>query len=308
MALDHNQLTGKIPAELGQLSQLRNLFLANNQLTGKIPAELGQLSNLELFSFRGNRLTGPVPSALSHLPEGPVEEFVLDFAHFANGASLTSDLVLVNVGTDPVRPALYFYDKGGHLVDAELLVEVTGDLEVTADGSLTVRTEMEPLGELTISTHGQGEVVSGSVKVASDGPIGGVLRFDLPGIGVAGVGAASPPVRDVIFPARRQGEGISTAAAIHNLGAEAMAVSCRLMKEGAVLEEVEIPLAANGQEARFIEEVFTGTDTSDFVGSVRCTAPGKGMFTGVAVELDAANRIFTTLPVVPVEKEMTSQE
>ena len=253
LALDHNQLTGEIPAELGQLSQLRNLFLANNQLTGKIPAELGQLSNLELFSFRGNRLTGPVPSELSHLPEGPVEEFVLDFAHFANGASLTSDLVLVNVGPDPVRPALYFYDKGGNLIAAESVVEVTGDLEVTADGSLTVRTEMEPLGELTISTHGRGEVVSGSVKVMAGGPIGGVLRFDLPGIGVAGVGA-SQPVSDAIFPARRQAGGISTAAAIHNLGAEAMAVNCQLMKEGAVLEEVEIPLAANGQDARFIEE------------------------------------------------------
>jgi hypothetical protein len=36
---------------------------------------------------------------------------------------------------------------------------------------------------LTISTHGQGELVSGSVKVVSDGPIGGFLRFDLPGIG-----------------------------------------------------------------------------------------------------------------------------
>ena len=69
------------------------------------------------------------------------------------------------------------------------------------------------------------------------------------------------------------------------------------MSGGVVLEEVEIPLEANGQEARFIE-VFTTTDTSDFVGLVRCTAPG--MFTGVAVELDAANRIFTTLPVVPV--------
>ena len=66
--------------------------------------------------------------------------------HFANGASLTSDLVLVNVGTNPVRTALYLYDKGGNLIAAESVVEVTGDLEVTADGSLTVRTEMEPLG------------------------------------------------------------------------------------------------------------------------------------------------------------------
>ena len=148
--------------------------------------------------------------------------------------------------------------------------------------------------------------MSGSVKVVSNGPIGGVLRFDLPGIGVAGVGA-SPPVRDALFPARREGGGISTAAAIHNMEEEAIVVSCRLMKEGAVLEETEIPLAANGQEARYIEELFPRTDTSDFVGSVRCTAPGEGAFTGVAVELDASNQIFTTLPVVPVP-EMPSQE
>ena len=146
--------------------------------------------------------------------------------------------------------------------------------------------------------------MSGSVKVVSDGPIGGVLRFDLPDIGVAGVGT-SQPVRDALFPARRQAGGISTAAAIHNTEEEAMGVSCRLMKEGAVLEEVEIPLEANGQEASFIEEMFTATDTSDFVGLVRCTAPG--LFTGVAVELDAVNRIFTTLPVVPVP-ERISQE
>ena len=92
--------------------------------------------------------------------------------------------------------------------------------------------------------------------------------------------------------------------AIHNLGEEAMAVSCQLMKDGAILEEAEIPLEANGQEARYIEGLFTCTDTSDFVGSVRCTAPaeGGGVFTGVAVELDAGNRIFTTLPVVPVQR------
>ena len=69
-----------------------------------------------------------------------------------------------------------------------------------------------------------------------------------------------------------------------------------------MLEEVEIDLEANGQDARYIEEVFTRTDTSDFVGSVRCTAPEGERFTGVAVELDAANRIFTALSVVPVQR------
>ena len=60
------------------------------------------------------------------------------------------------------------------------------------------------------------------------------------------------------------------------------------------------PSGGQRQETRFIEEVFTRTDTSDFAGSVRCTAPGR--FTGVAVEFDAGNRIFTTLPVVPVQR------
>ena len=88
-----------------------------------------------------------------------------------------------------------------------------------------------------------------------------------------------------------------------------MVVNCRLMKTGDVLEEVAIPLEANGQDARHIEEMFTGTDTSDFVGSVRYTTPaeGQGMFTGVAVELDGDNRIFTTLPVVPVPERMSQE-
>ena len=128
-----------------------------------------------------------------------------------------------------------------------------------------------------------------------------------PEIGVAGVGA-SQPVRDALFPARREGD-LSTAAAIRNLGEEAMEVSCQLMSGGIVLEEAEIPLEANGQEARYIEELFPRTDTSDFVGSVRCTASaeGEGMFTGVAVELDAGNQIFTTLPVVPVPERMSQE-
>ena len=101
----------------------------------------------------------------------------------------------------PARPALYFYGTGGEPMAAESVVDITGDLEVREDGGLTVLTEMEPLGVLTISTHGRGELVSGSVRVIADEPIGGVLRFDLPGIGVAGVGV-STPISDAIFPVR----------------------------------------------------------------------------------------------------------
>ena len=232
-------------------------------------------------------------------PEAP-QVFTLDFAHFANGTGITSEMVFVNVAPHLTRPALYFYDQGGDLIDAASVVDLTGDLVVAEDGSLTVHTEMEPLGELTISTHGRGELVSGSVKVVSGGPLGGGVRYSVPGLGVTGVGA-SPPVGDVLFPARRQEGGIRTATALHNLGEEAVGVRCRLMSGGVALEEVEIPLEANGQASWFIEEAFPTTDTSDFLGSVRCTAPGRGRFTAIAVETDAAERIFNTLSVVEVD-------
>ena len=173
-----------------------------------------------------------------------------------------------------------------------------------------LHTGIEPLGVLTIPTHGRGDLLPGSVKVTSDRPIGGFLRFSLPDIGVDGVGV-SHPVRDALFPARRQAGGISTAAASRNLSESELVATCQLMQAGAVLEEVAIPLEANGQEALYIEEMFTftGADVSDFVGSVRCTVPpGEGMFTGVAVEIDEGNRILTTLPVVPVENAADSQE
>ena len=239
---------------------------------------------------------------LSNSPSAtvPGAAAALDFSHFAKGAAIISEMVLVNAAPHPSRPAIYFYDTKGDPIPAESVVDLTGDLEVTEDGGLTVWTEMEPLEALTISTHGRGEPLSGSVTVLSDGPIGGVVRYSVPEIGVAGVGP-SPPVSDALFPVRCQAGGIRTAAALHNLEAEAMGVRCRLMSGGVALEEVEIHLEANGQASWFIEDAFTATDTSDFGGSVRCTAPGNGRFTAVALEMDAANRIFTTLPVVPVD-------
>ena len=176
-----------------------------------------------------NRIgTGRAPNQVETTPEAP-EVLTLDFTHFANGNVTTSDLVFVNVAPQPVRPALYFYDTEGALVSAESVVDVTGDLEVQEDGGLTVLTAMMPLGELTIATHGQGELVSGSVKVASEGLIGGLLRYDLLHIGEAVVGA-SPPVSDAIFPVRRQEGGITTGVAIHNLESSPGLVRCDMVR------------------------------------------------------------------------------
>ena len=52
------------------------------------------------------------------------------------------DLVLVNVAGQPVRPAIYFYDRGRNLIDPESVVDGIGDLAACGESRVhTVREE-----------------------------------------------------------------------------------------------------------------------------------------------------------------------
>ena len=67
LSLNRNQLSGEIPTELGDLANLQSLVLSSNQLTGEIPTELGGLSNLRGLWLYGNQLTGEIPTELGNL-------------------------------------------------------------------------------------------------------------------------------------------------------------------------------------------------------------------------------------------------
>ncbi len=62
--LGDNSLSGPIPPDLGDLSNLQGLYLFTNSLTGPIPPELGDLSNLIHLVLFNNSLSGSIPPAL----------------------------------------------------------------------------------------------------------------------------------------------------------------------------------------------------------------------------------------------------
>ena len=82
--LRENGLTGPIPSNLGNLSNLVDLRLHHNQLTGPIPTTLGNLSNLEVLRLQENQLTGTIPAWVGNLTR--LEELNLSGNRFAPGA------------------------------------------------------------------------------------------------------------------------------------------------------------------------------------------------------------------------------
>ena len=66
LGLSENQLTGEIPPEIGNLTNLTYLNLGLNQLTG-IPPEIWNMTNLEMLRLGSNQLTGSIPPEIGNL-------------------------------------------------------------------------------------------------------------------------------------------------------------------------------------------------------------------------------------------------
>ena len=58
--MERGDLSGKIPTEVGRLTNLFFLDLDFNQLTGSLSAELLSLSNLEQLDLNDNEMTGTI--------------------------------------------------------------------------------------------------------------------------------------------------------------------------------------------------------------------------------------------------------
>ena len=65
--LDDTNASGTIPTEIGRLTDLRRLSMANASLEGVIPTELGQLDRLRRVQLHDNGLQGSVPTQFGNL-------------------------------------------------------------------------------------------------------------------------------------------------------------------------------------------------------------------------------------------------
>ncbi|TYI67946.1 hypothetical protein E1A91_D08G055000v1 [Gossypium mustelinum] len=62
-----NRLTGEIPIEIGNLSEIRSLNLSHNNLTGHIPSTFSKLKQIESLDLSHNNLIGRIPAQLTEL-------------------------------------------------------------------------------------------------------------------------------------------------------------------------------------------------------------------------------------------------
>ncbi|GKC55055.1 leucine-rich repeat-containing protein [Tanacetum coccineum] len=65
--LSGNNISGEIPASLGNLKALKQLNISHNKITGSIPTSLGNLMYIESFDVSHNELSGSIPQSLDQL-------------------------------------------------------------------------------------------------------------------------------------------------------------------------------------------------------------------------------------------------
>ena len=223
-------------------------------------------------------------------------------AQFASGNVISEILVNNPAATLEQFATARFYDDAGDPMPTP--VSISGALEtgIAGEGIPVDRVDFSiaPLGRVSIVTTG-GEPLVGSAIINSNGILGGLVRFEIPGIGIAGV-QSSPLMGGFLVPVRNQ-NGIDTGVALMNPSEQEVDIEFSLLDSfGDPIEAAEniVSLPPRGHLARFFTELFEGVETP-FVGSLLARAL-NGRIAAVAVELGSRPGEFTTLAVTPLEE------
>ncbi len=241
---------------------------------------------------RGETSHEPGPLLLAMLGDlgWTIRVLVLQIPHFGVGNGLSSDVVVTNRSSaEPAAVAIGIWSPDGDELDGNRILGVGAN-----------RFYLPPLGSRTLTlSHDEGGVLTGSMTVSSDTPVSAVVRFDLRGTGITGVGT-SPRLREAIAPVRRDGN-LSSGVAVRNTELAAQTIDLTLKDESGLVVpggEASRHIEPGGRTAEFIEQLFPEADTTHFKGEICIRARG-GQIAVIVLELEVG-RAFTTLPVSPL--------
>ena len=210
----------------------------------------------------GGQITGWFDDNVTGTKRGFVltgQEQKLQLTHLGNGGGLQSDVVVFDPSsTASASGEVNFFADDGTPLDSSVFLP---------DGNSFT---LSPLGSATLSTTGAGDLFTGSATISSDTPISAVIRFDITGVGVAGV-PASQVLTSAIAPVRRVGT-LSSGVAFRNVGSDPIQVTLELKNEnGNVVSNGSETrtLAGNAKIAEFIETLFPNAQTTTFTGTNR---------------------------------------
>jgi hypothetical protein len=252
------------------------------------PATRVNATALQVGSGAGQMTTLPVV-AIDPVPAGNG----LFFAQYGNGSNLSSSLFLTNPLASTPSGEIGFSDEEGN----PLAVSVNSQPPAER-----IPFSIEPFGGAVFTTDGQGGMVVGSARVVAAKALGGVLRFSIPGLGIAGVGV-SLPMASFITPVRNSRAGdLGTGVAITSIESPVKLTLILRDRNGEPVPggEVELNLKARGHVARFVHELFPVADIEEFEGTLTASAQG-GKVAATAIELGSKPGEFTTLPVAEIK-------
>ena len=233
---------------------------------------------------------GPLMLAMLGDMGWTMRDQTLQVPHFGVGGGFSSDVVVTNrSSTETAAVAIDVWDPEGNALDGNLILGVGAD-----------RFDLSPSGSRTLTlSHDGSDLLTGSITVSSDTPVSAVVRFDLQGTGITGVGT-SPRLRAAIAPVRRSGN-LSSGVAIRNPELAAQTIDLELKDEDGLVVpggEASRTIEGGGRIAAFIEDFFPEAVTTDFKGEITIRARA-GQIAVIVLELEVG-RAFTTLPVSPI--------
>lgn len=225
--------------------------------------------------------------------------FVTSVAQVGDGGGITSDAAFTHPsaasGAQTATGAILFANDSGD----PLTFSVGGQQKDRIDFTIS------PLDAFTFITEGIGAVAkAGSAVVVSNQTIGGIVRFNLAGVGIVGVGT-SEALSGFITPVRKKG-GVRTGLAIRNLSVNTLILRLRLRRGGQELLSKTLTLSPGGHIARFIDEAdfFGSAVPENFDGTaIFAIEQGTGQISATALELGSKAGEFTAAPVTPLRTQ-----